>query len=957
MKPIIAIILVLIISLVVPSEKIDNNEKPKYSFEKLFPLTNNDLNWVDSVFQTLTLREKVAQLVVPYANGVDTSESSKQYQRLKKLVDEEKVGGILFLAGDIENQTIILNELQKRSKIPLLVSADYERGLGNRLDDAVEFPYKMAFAATGDANYDYLMGKIVGHDAKLLGIHQNYAPLVDVVHDYRNPIINVRSYSSDADVISVHSDAFIRGMHESNLISTAKHFPGHGATELDSHNELALIPLTKKQLWDVDLKTFQFAIDAGVKSVMIGHLDVPELTDVEGEPATFSYNIVTKLLKNEMGFDGLIVTDALNMHALTNDYTQQQIGLLSIQAGCDVLLFPANEKEMIDGVVESVETGKLSEERINESVLKILKIKKWMNLNKNKFVDLTEVSEEINSKSTFRLSQDIAEKSITLIKDEQNIIPIDPEKYGKVYCITLSDSRFAKTIEDPFPFEIKLNEEFGYVKNYRINFSSKKKLYTKILNEVNEADLIIIAIYANVRSFSGTVDLVKDQFEFIDSILVKNKPTIAISFGNPFILSEVPQIPTYLTTYGNVLLSQTSSVNAILGNIPIKGKLPVAIPNTTYKIGDGILKEQSGLFVETMQADSGYVFNEVDSLMNSAITKKIFPGAGLIVGHRGRLIYQKYFGAGTYEKSAKPIDENSIFDLASLSKVTGTTSAVMLLYDRGQIDLNEKVQKHLPQFGNNGKENITIKNLLLHNSGLPAWKPFYKEYKTADEVINAIMEMELDFKPGTKYQYSDLGMITLQKVVETITNKGIDEFLKGNLFDKLEMENTFYNPSPKVWYNCVPTEKDDYWRMQLMKGKVHDETAYLLNGVAGHAGLFSTASDLAKLVYLYVNNGRTGTQQIFKKETIDLFTKKNSELSTRALGWDTKSPENSSAGNLFPEESFGHTGFTGTSIWVDKSDGLFVILLTNRVYPTRENTQIIRFRPLIHDAIYKSVTE
>lgn len=957
MKFFSALILLIIISVIIPSESLIQSGKPKFTFDKLFPLSQDELRWVDSTFYSLSLREKCAQLIFPFLNGTDTSKNNKQYFRVKKLVKEEGVGGILFLGGNLRNQIIVTNELQKNSKIPLLISSDYERGIGMRLKEAVEFPYKMAFAAAGNPNYDYKMAKATGETARAIGVHQNFAPLVDVVHDYRNPIINVRAYSSDPDVVAIHSDAFIRGLHEEKIISTAKHFPGHGATDLDSHNELPLIELTKKELWEVDLKTFQFAIDAGVKSVMIGHLDVPELTDVEGVPATFSYSVVTRLLKNEMGFDGIVVTDALNMRALTDNYTQKQIGVLSIQAGCDILLFPSDEVSMIDGLVEAVENGRLSIDRIDESVKKVLKAKKWLQLDKSKLIDINKAEKAAVKKSHYRLAQDIAEASITLVKDEENLIPINPDKFAKVFSITISDSRFDETIEEPFLFEEKLNEEFGYVRNYRVNFNTKEKEYDKIVDELKSADLILLPIYANVKSFQGTVDLHEEQFNFINEILKLDKPTVAISFGNPFILSEVPGIPTYLTTYGNVPLSQISALNSILGFTKITGRLPVDLPKTEFKTGTGIQKESKGLFVQNIRVDTNYNFTKVDSLMQYALSEKIFPGAALLVGHRGRVVYRNNFGRNTYEKNSKPIDDKSIFDLASLTKVVGTTSAAMLLYDQNKIDLNEKVGKYLPEFDNNGKDNITIKNLLLHNSGLPAYKPFYKTYKTADEVIDAIMKMELDFERGTKYQYSDLGMIVLQKVIEKITGKGIDEFLKENLFNKLEMKSTFYNPSPKVWYNCVPTEKDNYWRMQLLKGKVHDETAFLLGGVAGHAGIFSTADDLAELMYLYVNDGRVNGEQIFKKETIELFTRRNSEQSSRALGWDTKSDEKSSAGNLFSKNSFGHTGFTGTSIWVDKEKGLFVILLTNRVHPSRDNNKIIQFRPLIHDAIYKAVTE
>jgi len=957
MKFYFSLILLIIISVVIPSENLIHNEKPQFTFDKLFPLTQEDLKWVDSTFNSLSLRRKCSQLIVPYVNGKDTNDNNKQYYRVKKLVEEEGVGGILFLGGDLENQIAITNELQKKSNIPLLISSDYERGVGMRIEEAVEFPYKMAFAAAGNPNNDFRMAKVTAEEAKALGVHQNYAPLVDVVHDYRNPIINVRAYSSNPDVISIHSDAFIRGLHEGKVIATAKHFPGHGATDVDSHNELPLIELTEKDLWNVDLKTFQFAIDAGVQSVMIGHLDVPELTEVNGVPATFSYKVVTSLLKNKMGFDGLVVTDALNMHALTNNYTQKQIGMLSIQAGCDLLLFPAEEVEMLDGLVEAVESGRLPLERIDESVKKVLKVKKWLGLDKRQHVDINKAKKNLNNKPPYRLAQDIAEASVTLVKDEQNLIPVDPGKYAKIFSIVISDSRYSKTIEEPFLFEEKMNEQFGYVKNYRINFRTKDKLYEKILEDLKTADLIILPIYANVRSFQGSVELHEEQFKFIQQILNLNKPTIGISFGNPFILTEVPNISTYITTYGNVPLSQTAALDAILGNTKISGKLPINLPNTDYKSGDGIQKESKGLFIENLRVDTNYSFTKVDSLMEHALEEKVFPGASLLVGHRGRVVYHKNFGAGTYENNAKPIDDNSIFDLASLTKVVGTTSAAMLLYDKGELDLNTKVKDYLPQFGNNGKDEIVVKNLLLHNSGLPAWKPFYKDYQTSEEVIDAIMNMDLEFKPGTKYQYSDLGMIVLQKVIEKITGEGIDKFLKENFFDKLGMKHTFYNPSPKYWFNCVPTEQDDYWRHQTLKGKVHDETAYLLGGVAGHAGLFSTAGDLSKLMYLYVNKGNSGKEQIFQKGTIELFTRTDSDQSTRALGWDTKSEGKSSAGNLFSENSFGHTGFTGTSIWVDKDRGLFVILLTNRVQPTRENRQIIKFRPIIHDAIFKAVTE
>ncbi len=353
--------------------------------------------------------------------------------------------------------------------------------------------------------------------------------------------------------------------------------------------------------------------------------------------------------------------------------------------------------------------------------------------------------------------------------------------------------------------------------------------------------------------------------------------------------------------------------------------------------------------------DKTFDFSNVNELMEQAISDSVFPGGVLLFGIDNNFLFSKAFGHYTYDKTSTPVSTNSIFDLASVSKVVGTTSAAMILVDRGKLNLDEKVITYLPEFNNNGKNKITIRNLLLHNSGLPAFKKYYDEFSTAEEVINDIMNLEPIYEPGTKYIYSDLGMITLQKVIERISGKSLDKFLDENLFKPLGMNLTMYNPPNKMKQNCVPTELDDFWRMRLLQGEVHDERAYMLNGVAGHAGLFSTAEDLSKFVRMLLDGGKYNDKQIISKNIIDKWTAKQTEQSDRGLGWDTKSKEKSSSGKYFSMNSFGHTGYTGTSIWVDKNKKLFVILLTNRVHPTRKNRKIIEFRPTIHDAIYKSV--
>ena len=354
---------------------------------------------------------------------------------------------------------------------------------------------------------------------------------------------------------------------------------------------------------------------------------------------------------------------------------------------------------------------------------------------------------------------------------------------------------------------------------------------------------------------------------------------------------------------------------------------------------------------------SDNIFFKADSLIENAISDSAFPGAVLLVGKNDEIIYEKAYGHYTYDPTSPKVSMNSIFDLASVSKAVGTTTATMMLIDEGELNLDDKVIQYLPEFNNNGKENITIRNLLLHNSGLAPFKKYYDVYSTAEEVINDIMNLTPEQEPGSKYVYSDLGMITLQKVIEKVSGKSLDKFLDENLFTPLEMTSTMYNPPLELKDICMPTELDDFYRMRQLQGEVHDERAYMLNGVAGHAGLFSTAPDLAKFLQMILQKGNYQGKQIIKPETVELFIKKQSEQSSRGLGWDTKSPEGSSSGQYFDLTSYGHTGYTGTSVWTDPTKNLFVILLTNRVYPTRNNNKLSKYRPLIHDAVYQAVVK
>ncbi|MGE5432499.1 MAG: glycoside hydrolase family 3 N-terminal domain-containing protein [Syntrophomonadaceae bacterium] len=917
-----------------------------------FDLSSADVRWVENTLNHMTLYEKCAQMVMPWVEAEFMNEDDPKYKRLVHLVRDLKVGGLIFFEGDVINQVLLTNKLQKLADLPLLVSADYERGIGMRLKDAVEFPYNMAIGAADDTCLSYQMGRIIGQETRALGVQQNYAPMVDINNHAGNPIINIRSYSEDKNIINRHMLAFMKGMEEENVLTTAKHFPGHGATDLDSHKDLPLLSQSRKSFEDNDLVPFEKAIIAGVKSVMVGHLEVPAFEPKRGLPATLSKNIVTKLLKEQLGFNGLVVTDAMNMHGLTKHFKSGPAALKAVEAGNDIILFPPDEAAAISAIYGAVESGKLSENRIDYSARKILAAKKWLHLDKNRYADIDSVSRQLNKKSHIRLAQDIADKSITMVKNTGSTIPVDPAKYFSVACITLSDL----SAPAPYYFEKLVKERFNNVKQVSLGRKSTGREFNEAMEAVRNSDLVLVPIFVKVRAFTGSIDMPEEEAKLVKTLAELKKPVIFMSMGNPYILSHFPEVPNYLCSYGEPKVSQIAMLKAITGQIDITGRLPISIPNTPFKTGDGLQLERQQLEDITAAADTSYDFSGLDRVMKEGLADSVFPGAVLYVGCKGKLIYKNAFGHYTYGPDAKPMTTDAMFDLASVSKVTGTTTAAMLLYDEGSLILDKRVADYLPEFNNHGKGNITIRNLLLHNAGFPADKPFYKMYKTHDEVARDIMNTDLEYPTGTKFLYSDLSMISLQLVIEKITGMPLDQFLKKRVFEPLGMTHTMYNPPKSLRSLCVPTEVDNYWRMDTVRGTVHDENAAAMGGVAGHAGLFSTAGDLSIFMQMILNKGRYNGKQLIKPSTVDLFTSRISEQSSRGLGWDTKAVSGSSAGSLFSAESFGHTGFTGTSVWADKTRDLFVVLLTNRVFPTRKNNKIIKFRPKVHDAVIRAIS-
>jgi beta-N-acetylhexosaminidase len=535
----------------------------------------------------MNLKEKCAQMVMSWSKGFNADTNSVEFQRISSLVKKSKVGGIIFFQGEISAEQKMIHQLQKNSEIPLLISSDFERGLGSRIEDAVEFPSNMAVGATGNILYAYEMGRAIANDSKVLGVRQNLAPVADVNNNPLNPIINIRSFSENKEIVSSYTIAFIAGSKNERVITTAKHFPGHGNTQVDSHLDLPVISGSRSELYQNELVPFVQSIKAGVQSIMVGHLYVPSLQGEEKIPASLSKAIVTDLLQNEIQFDGLIITDALNMNAVTKYFSVVDAAISAVQAGNDILLMPPDDKLTINAMVSAVEDSLISIERIDHSVRKILAAKRWLELQKKNTYSTKINKLDLLQNSNYALANEIAEKSITLVNNENNIIPLDTSSKLKIGCITITDGLKSDKKEI---FEKLVSKSFETTKPYFIDRKSTGRDYSRALRIIKSSNIIILPVFMRLHSENDTLTLAYHE-KFIKEILKSRKPVILISLNDPYLLSVIPAAGVYLCSYGGAEVSQKAAFDALTGKIKITGKLPISIPNTNFKLGDGITIE------------------------------------------------------------------------------------------------------------------------------------------------------------------------------------------------------------------------------------------------------------------------------------------------------------------------------------------------------------------------------
>jgi len=957
-----------------------------YDNYKLSPFfIDNGEKWVDSVFNSLSIDERIAQLFIVSAWS---NKSKNHVDEITKLIKDYKIGGLIFMQGGPVRQAILTNYYQSISKTPLFISIDAEWGLGMRLDSTVSFPRQMMLGALHDDTLIYEMGKEIAIECKRLGIQINYAPVIDINNNYLNPVIGRRSFGENKEQIVQKAYCYMSGMQDNRVIAVGKHFPGHGDTDSDSHLGLPVVCSSVEQLDTMELYPFKKLISKGVAGIMVAHLSVPALDTTINLPSTLSPKIIKGLLKTELGFKGLVFTDALNMKGVSNYFNPGDIEVKAILAGNDILVFSEDVPYAICKIEEAIDSGLISMDDINERCKKVLAAKYWSGLNKLNPVNLNNLYEDLNSPKAQLLRRKLIENSLTLVKNENNLVP-----FYRLDTLKIASLAIGEANENTFQEYLSL---YADIKHYNLPANAHIKIIDSVINCVSQYNVVVVSIHNSnsdaLRNFG-----ISEQTINILNILSEKTSIVLDIFGTPYCLSKLNnlnKIKSVLISYDDYELTKKLSAQLLFGGIPSVGVLPVSASND-FKSGKGIIIRNKIRLKYSIPEELGIdskKLNKIDSLVNYAINKKAFPGCQIIVIKDGIEFYHKSFGYFTYEKADK-VTNNTIYDLASLTKVFATTISLMKLCDENKFDITNKLSYYLPNLKSTNKKNIFIEDVLTHQAKLMPWIPYYirtvkndslrayfynKNFsdlysvKVADSmyvrnnfrdtIYKLIDESELLKKKG--YKYSDLGFYFMQQIIENITKTSLDNYTKTNFYKPIGATTLGYKPLDFFWtYQIAPTEFDRVFRRQIIDGYVHDQGAALLGGVAGHAGLFSNANDLAKIMQMLLQNGEYGGRKYLNKETVELFTAcRFCPSNRRGLGFDkpeTNPKLASPACKCVSAKSFGHSGFTGTFAWADPENQLIYIFLANRVYPDAENNLIIdlntrtKIQEVIYDALKK----
>lgn len=933
--------------------------------------------WVDSVYNSLTNEQRVGQLINVRAN----LPNKPYFAEVQGLIERYNIGGVTFFRTDAEPLLKQVNEWQTMAQTPLMVAIDGEWGLGMRLNDGMSYPYQMTLGAIQNQELIGEMGRQIAEQCRRIGINVDFAPDIDVNNEPQNPVIGMRSFGEDPKQVAQRGAQYALALQNNGVLPTMKHFPGHGDTKTDSHEALPKIDKKLKQIKKTELYPFDYLTHEGVAGAMVGHIYMPALEPQNNLSSSISKNIVKNLFKDEMGFDGIIFSDAMEMKGAYQGIHPDEVGLKALLAGIDVILMPMNPENTILNIVNQIDNEEVAS-RVEESCKKVLRYKYRLGLTENQQPSELFVDNDLHQLKYYNLKQRLYNEAVTMIRNEKETLPLD--KSQKIAVVT-----FGKKDNVTEKLEDEGYDVCGYLINGDLNGTKK----SQIINELKNYRQVVVNIQNTSIYATRNFGINDNMTDFVKEI-TKNNKIIFNLFACPYALDKF----TFKKTPAAIVIGYEDTkeaVNAVVdvmtGKMNPIGKLPVSI-GKKYKAGTGLSFEgmltPESLPVELI--DNEYI-REVDSIALNGIEIGAYPGCQILAMKDGKIIYDKCFGHFTYDGEHE-VQSDDVYDIASLTKVFATTFAIMKLYDDGKISLETKLSDYFPYLKNTNKKDIRLIEVMTHQAGLTGWIPIYKTMlkndqpdpdifrKSIDEdhTVRVAKDMYIskDFNFAIcetvkdsdtikkKYKYSDLGFYLLPKIVEMVTNMPFEQYLEESFYKPLNLNHIYYKPLKHIDIDKIaPTENDTYFRMQLLQGDVHDQAAALMGGVSGHAGLFANARDLAVMMQLLLNEGYANNRQFLSSYTIKKFTSAPfvDNMNRRGIGFD-KPEVDPSVTYYTPAKqssirSFGHTGFTGTFAWADPENGLVVIFLSNRVYPDANNNKLSQndIRTKIHEAFYNAV--
>ncbi|PHN01312.1 glycoside hydrolase family 3 N-terminal domain-containing protein [Flavilitoribacter nigricans] len=940
--------------------------------------------WVDSIYNAMSEDERIGQLFMIRAHS---DLGPDHVAKVEQLVKDYHVGSMCFFQGSPEEQIRLINKYQEQSRIPMLMAIDAEWGLGMRMKTStISFPYQLTLGAIQNNQLLYDMGVEVGKQLLRTGLHINFAPVVDVNNNAANPVINFRSFGEDRYNVTAKSYQYMRGMQEAGLLTSAKHFPGHGDTDVDSHLDLPVITHDRARLDSIELYPFKALIKRGLTGMMIAHLSVPAFDSRKNRPTTLSRATVTRLLRDSLGFDGLIYTDALEMKGVTKHFAPGETEAEAVMAGADVLCLPEDLGAALREIKRYLADGKIDPSQVEASVKRILRAKYRLGLTRFTPIPQQNVREELNNREALALKQTLLENAMTLVRNPGDLIP-----FNDLDTTTYASLSIGSGVRTPFQNRLADYVEMPHLQVGKEISGGKAD---ELVSSLSKKDVVIIGLHNMSSRASQNYGITQSTINFVRRLAGQTKVVLVV-FGNPYSLKYFDELDWVLEAYQEDGTSQDVAAQALFGAFPIRGRLPVTASDKS-RFNTGVSTRASirlgYALPEAVGMDSD-TLSQIGDLIRNAIDTGATPGAVVLIAKDGRVVFHEAYGHHTYSKS-QVMERDDIFDLASVTKIAATTMSIMRLQGEGKLDIDHPLSQYFGDLANSNKKDLVPREIMAHRAGLHPWIPFFEQtlsgtkknpkpsskyYRSAasgdytipvteklfmrqdfaDSIWQQIIHSEL--RANKNYVYSDLGFYMLGRTVGQVSGTPIEQYVEQNFYHPLGLQTATYNPWMKYDpTTIVPSERDQYWRQQKVQAYVHDMGAAMLGGVSGHAGLFADANDLAILLEMVRRGGHYGGRRYLKKEVINDFTHRFTGDSRRGIGFDMLELNNDKPANLSrlaSTRTFGHLGFTGTAVWVDPDQDLIFIFLSNRTYPSMYNRKLgsANFRPRVQDVVYKAI--